>query len=117
MARIAPLAGNGAGQNVTLDGTDSGAAIGRTISTYAWTAVGGTPAFVGATDGPSVTVAVPASGQVSVQLAVTDDAGRQDIQEVTLGRKPSGGGGGAMHPLVVLALGLLARRQRRRVQR
>lgn len=111
MVRIVKPAGTGAGQNVTLDGSISDAARNRTIISYAWTGVSGNPVFVGATNGSSATVAVPASGRVTVQLAVTDDANRTDAQEVTLGS--SGGGGGAIHPLMLLTLGLLLARRRR----
>lgn len=112
MARVVKPDGSGAGQNVTLDGSSSAAARNRTISSYAWTGTSGDPGFVGGTSGQIATVAVPASGQVKVQLQVTDDAGRTDAQEVTLGAAP-GGGGGAMHPLVPVALALLARSRRR----
>ena len=78
----------------------------------------GNPAFVGATNGSTVTVAVPASGQVRVRLAVTDDLGRSDTSEVTLGAAAvgggGGGGGGMTHPLVLLVLGLLLGRRRYR---
>ena len=114
MARIVKPAGNGAGQNVTLDGSSSAAARNRTVSGYAWTAVSGSPAFVGVTNGQTVTVAVPASGQVKVKLSVTDDLGRSDSQQITLGAAPSsGGGGGTIDPILLLALGLLAVAQKR----
>lgn len=112
LARIVKPAGSGAGQNVALDGSSSAAARNRTISSYAWTGVSGNPAFVGGTAGPTATVAVPSSGQVTVRLQVTDDAGRTDAREVTLGSAP-GGGGGAMHPAVLLALALIGGRRRR----
>jgi uncharacterized protein (TIGR03382 family) len=72
---------------------------------------------VGATNGPTATVAVPASGEIEVQLVISDDLGRTDTQAVPLGKAPSsGGGGGAIHPLVLLGLGLLLTR-RSRLQR
>ena len=115
--RIVKPAGSGAGQNVTLNGSTSDAARGRTLSSYSWTAVNGSPSFVGATNGPSATVAVPAAGRVTVRLEVTDDIGSTDLQEVTLGAAASsgsgGGGGGATHPLMLCALGLLLVRSRR----
>ena len=115
MARVTTPVGTGAGTNVMLIGTGSGAARGRTIS-YAWTGVSGNPAFVGATNGPTVTVAVPASGQVRVRLTVTDDLGRTDTSEVTLGAVAAGGGGGGgggmTDPLMLLVLGLLLGRRR-----
>lgn len=114
MARVVKPDGSGAGQNVTLDGGTSAAARNRLISSYAWAGISGDPSFVGGTSGQAATVAVPAIGQVTVQLQVTDDAGRTDTQEVTLGAVPGGGGGGAMHPLVPVALALLLARSRRR---
>ncbi len=112
MARIADPAGSGAGQNVTLDGSASDAVSGRIISGYSWSAVSGSPVFLGPTTGSTTAVAVPASGLVTVRLQVTDSVGAIDAQDVTLGRS-GGGGGGATHPLVLLTLGLLATRRRR----
>ena len=113
MARIADPAGSGAGQNVTLDGSASDAASGRSISVYSWSPVSGSPVFLGPTTGSTAAVAVPASGLVTVRLQVTDNFGGTDAQEVTLGSAASGGGGGgATHPLVLLTLGLLATRRR-----
>lgn len=112
MARIVTPAGTGAGTNVTLNGSVSDAAPARTISSFVWTAVSGNPRFVGATNGPNVTVAVPDAGQVKVRLGVTDDLGRSDAREVTLGAAPRSSGGGATHPLVLLVLGLLLGRRR-----
>ena len=93
MARVLKPAGTGAGQSVTLDGSSSAAARSRSISNYAWTPVAGNPAFVGATNGSMATIAVPASGLVTVLLTVTDDAGRTDAREVTLGVADEDGDG------------------------
>ena len=112
MARVVTPAGTGAGTNVTLNGSVSSAAPSRTISSFAWTAVSGNPNFVGATNGPNVTVAVPDVGQVKVRLGVTDDLGRSDAREVTLGDPPARSGGGSTHPLVLLVLCLLLGRRR-----
>jgi uncharacterized protein (TIGR03382 family) len=69
--------------------------------------------YVGATNGAMATVAVPDQGLVTAQLTVTDDLGRTDTQEVTLGTTSSGGGGGgAIHPLLLLGLALLLGRRR-----
>ena len=111
MARVVAPAGTGAGTDVTLNGSVSDAAPTRTISSFAWTAVSGNPRFVTATNGPNVTVAVPDVGQVRVRLGVTDDLGRSDAREVTLGEAPRSGGG-STHPLVLLVLGLLLGRRR-----
>jgi MYXO-CTERM domain-containing protein len=93
---------------VALDGGGSEAAPDSTIVGYAWSGVEGEPVFVGATTGDTATVAVPESGEVTVRLEVTDDEGRKGTRDVTLGRKASGGGGGAVHPLALLVLGLAA---------
>jgi serine protease len=113
MARVVGPAGSGAGQDVTLNGSTSAAAPGRTLAAYAWSGVSGNPQFVGATNEPTVTVAVPDSGEVKVRLRVTDDLGRTDTRDVTLGEAPGGGGGGAFHPAALLLL-LVARGLRRR---
>ncbi|MDH4023718.1 MAG: S8 family serine peptidase, partial [Gammaproteobacteria bacterium] len=114
MARIAKPGGREAGQNVTLDGGGSAAARGRSVAGYAWSAGSGNPLFVGATNDAMATVAVPDAGLVTVRLTVTDDLGRTDTQEVTLGTtSDGGGGGGALHPIVLLGLALLSRRRRR----
>jgi len=114
MARIVKPDGNGAGQNVTLDGSSSDAARGRSVTGYSWTAGSGDPLFVGGTAGATATVAVPQQGLVTVLLTVTDDQGQTDTQEVTLGTTSSGGGGGGgvIHPVVLLGLALLLCRRR-----
>ncbi|MEO7386646.1 MAG: S8 family serine peptidase, partial [Gammaproteobacteria bacterium] len=119
MARVVKPAGNGAGQNVTLNGSSSDAARNRTLSSYAWSGVSGSPVFVGGTNGQSATVSVPDAGQVVVRLTVTDDQGRPDSRDTTLGIAPSsgGGGGGATHPLMLVALALLLGRRRNQHQR
>jgi serine protease len=112
MARILKPGGQEAGQVVILDGSGSAAARNRSLTGYAWTAGTGDPQFIGGTNGPNATVAVPESGRVSVNLTVTDDLGRTDTQEITLGKSAGGGGGGAMHPLALVALLLLLGRRR-----
>jgi serine protease len=116
MARVVKPGGAEAGRNIALDGSSSDAARNRVISAYAWTGVSGNPVFVGATNGSSATVAVPAVGRVTVRLTVTDDLGRIDASDVTLGAAASsggGGGGGAIHPFMLFALALLLGRRRR----
>jgi len=75
-----------AGQNVTLRANGSAAACNRTLSTYAWSVVGGgasPPAISGAgTD--TATVAAPASGTLALQLTVTDNTGATDSALVLL---------------------------------
>lgn len=116
MARISLPAGATAGQNVTLDGNGSEAARGRTIAGYAWTLVSGTGSFVGSSTESSATVAVPPGGRVRVRLEVTDDVGRSDSRDETLGAS-GGGGGGAVDPMLLLALLVMPARGRRRPRR
>lgn len=112
IARIVKPGGSGAGQNVTLDGQGSAAARGRSVTGYAWVAVSGDAFFVGATNEALATVAVPDKGLVTIRLTVSDDLGRTDAQEVTLGASSGGGGGGATHPVMLMVLALLLRRRR-----
>lgn len=123
IARIASVSGSGAGQNVRLDGSASAAGRNRVVREFAWTSVSGNPAFVGTTNEAVTTVAVPASGLVTVRLTVTDDVGWSDSRELTLGTSAggggsaggsgSGGGGGGAVDLLVpgLLLGLVRRRR------
>jgi serine protease len=71
-----------AGSSVTLDGSGSGAACNRSVSTYSWS-VGGTVVQTG----PSYTLTAPANGGTAtvVRLTVTDDAGKTDFAEITVG--------------------------------
>lgn len=109
VARIVAPDVTAAGSNVTVNGSSSAAARGRTISAWAWTSVGGNTQFIGAVDGPTTMVAMPASGPVTVRLTVTDDLGRTDVlNETLIARTSGGGGGGAGHPLQLVVLGLLA---------
>jgi serine protease len=78
-AVIAP-ASLSAGSNVTLDASGSSAACGHTLHTYSWSATGGS--IVGATTHPTATVVAPSSGTISVQVTVTDYAGRSDSAQV-----------------------------------
>jgi hypothetical protein len=77
-----------AGQNVTLNGTTSSAACGRTIASYAWTFVassppGQTPVIQGADQSTAIVLA-PASGSLTFRLTVTDDQGSIDSADVVV---------------------------------
>jgi serine protease len=114
IARIVPPASTAGGRNVTVTGSGSAAARNRTLTSYAWTPVSGSVNFVGSTLEPDVTVALPASGSITLRLTVTDDAGRSDVADVTLvATGGGGGGGGSTHPLVMGVLALLAAGRRR----
>jgi len=99
-----------AGANVTLDGSNSSAAAGHSLSSYAWSIVSG-GAFAQITSGAQASVAqlsATAAGAVVVRLSVTDDAGTVSSVDSTLTvaaapivvtptpTSSGGGGGGAM---------------------
>jgi serine protease len=71
------------GQNVTLQASGSGAACGRTVTSYAWTVVIGPAALTGENTSTAVLQA-PVSGSVTVRVTVTDDAGRTDSADVVV---------------------------------
>ena len=118
-----------AGLAVTLDGSGSTAAGGRSITAYLWTITSGATlaSFTGAVDSSSATLTAREAGDVVVTLKVTDSAGltRSVARMITFAPIPvvvvtpppsSGGGGGAMGWGWMLGLAsavlLLARRQR-----
>jgi serine protease len=118
------------GTPVTLDGSGSTAAAGRSITVYHWTITSGATlaSFTGAVNGSTATLATSAVGEVMVSLTVTDSAGltRSAAQTITVApaavvivtppTSTGGGGGGAMGSGWMLGLAsailLLARRQR-----
>jgi hypothetical protein len=105
MARIAGPDNARVGETITLDGSASGAARGRSIAGWQWSVARGTATFVGANNGPTATLQIAASGMTDVQLTVTDDVGDTDTAELSVAATTSGGGGGGlMHPLLLLAL-------------
>lgn len=74
------------GQTLTLDASESSAACGRTIAAFEWSVVsssGATPQL-GGVDQPVTTVQVPAVGEFTLRVAVTDSAGSQDSAEVAV---------------------------------
>ncbi len=118
-----------AGQPVTLSGSSSTVAPGRSIAGWQWSLVdagstGG--AFSGSTAGPSATLQPAAAGTATVRLVITDDLGVAVATQLSIAvaaapvapPTPSGGGGGAMSWLWLLALSLatmaLARPRSRR---
>ena len=100
-----------AGLAVTLDGSGSTAAGGRSITAYLWTITSGATlaSFTGAVDSSSATLTAREAGDVVVTLKVTDSAGltRSVARMITFAPIPvvvvtpppsSGGGGGATGP-------------------
>ena len=92
------------GTVVTLDGSGSVASGGRTIAAYQWTIVSGasSASFAGASNTANVTLNTLAAGNVTVQLAVTDNTGATATSTTSFTVAPapgvaaSGGGGGAL---------------------
>ncbi|MGH8139348.1 MAG: S8 family serine peptidase [Steroidobacteraceae bacterium] len=73
-----------AGQSVALNAQGSVAANGHTISTYQWTNAGAQTVAIQNGMTPTPIVTAPSCGLATVQLAVTDNAGREDTAEVVL---------------------------------
>ncbi|HXR51102.1 MAG TPA: S8 family serine peptidase [Steroidobacteraceae bacterium] len=125
--------GISAGMSVTLDGSPSGVAVGRTAS-YQWSVVSvadgaSTPTIQNATQAIA-SVTAPFAGTVNMRLTVTDNLGASDFADVsifvaarnggsdTTAPPPStdvGGGGGALgwpQLLLLGAAGIAALRRR-----
>jgi serine protease len=120
-----------AGTPVVLS-SDSLVSSGRSVASYQWALVDGggiVSGFVGATDGPTVTVLPAAAGTFVVSLTTTDDLGvastaTQSVSVVDPSAPSSGGssdgGGGALGAewlllllTAVLALAAIGRAERR----
>ena len=74
------------GQTLTLDASQSSAACDRTIAAYEWSVVsssGATPQL-GGLDQSVTTVQVPAVGEFTLRVVVTDNVGSQDSAEVAV---------------------------------
>ena len=85
IAAVAVPASVTAGQSVALDGSGSGAANGRNVSSYQWSPVSGGLSLSitgGTTSRASVTA--PSCGVATVALTVTDDAGHTDTADVVI---------------------------------
>jgi hypothetical protein len=77
------------GLEVTLQGGGSAAACGRTITSWLWTvqsSPGAPPPIINANT-PTATVLAPvdSTGTYTVRLTVTDDVGRTDFADITIG--------------------------------
>jgi len=129
IATISAPATARAGSTVTLTGSPSLAADGRTIAGYAWAATTGN-ASLSALSGVQTSFVAPAAGAVVVvRLTVTDDLGRVDATDASVnvsGQPPvigggggGGGGGGRIDTLVLLLAAslVLSVSRRRRASR
>ncbi len=87
IASVVVPVGVSPGASVSLDGSRSVAACGRTIVTYAWTAVSGTPTpVITNANQANASVNAPVTGSIVVRLTVTDDATvpKTDTADVTI---------------------------------
>jgi len=129
IATISAPATARAGSTVTLTGSPSLAADGRTIAGYAWAVTTGN-ASLSALSGVQTSFVAPAAGAVVVvRLTVTDDLGRVDATDASVnvsGQPPvigggggGGGGGGRIDTLVLLLAAslVLSVSRRRRASR
>lgn len=119
------------GSTLTLDGSASAAAVGRSIASQSWTVeatAGGATAPTIANAGQLVaSMAPPTQGSVTLRLTITDDLGASDSTRLTIAADGgitaetpppadgvSRGGGGMDLWLLALFVLLFAQRQRRR---
>jgi serine protease len=70
--------------NVTLDASGSAAALNHTLTAYQWRAVSGVSVSPQGAGSATASLPLPACGLATVQLMVTDDAGRTDIAAAVL---------------------------------
>ena len=130
-AAVAQITGVvGAGRTLTLDGSASGAADGRSIASFAWTVEsvtgGATPPVIGNPGQAVATLPSPVTGTLSLRLTVTDNLATSDSVLVsvtgngdtaTTSPPPAtgtGGGGGALTSLTLSFLAILLWALRRR---
>lgn len=73
-----------AGQSISLGAQNSAAANGHSISTYQWTNVGKQSVTIKNATSATASVTAPSCGYATVQVAVTDEAGRSDTASVVL---------------------------------
>jgi serine protease len=84
IAAVSLPASVGAGQPVALNAQNSAAANGHTISSYQWTSVGKQSVTIQNATSATATVTAPSCGFATVQLTVTDDAGRADTANIVM---------------------------------
>ena len=80
-AIMPPASSFSGGQSVTLDASHSAAACGYTIASYKWSIVGGSSSI---STNATASVLAPTSGTITVQVRVTDSAGKRDSAQVVV---------------------------------
>ena len=73
-----------AGQSISLSAQNSAAATGHTISTYGWANIGKQAVSIQNATSANATATAPSCGYATVQVTVTDEAGRIDTANVVL---------------------------------
>jgi len=84
IAAVTVPVGVAGGQNVVLQGAGSAAACGHSIATYTWSNVTSSTNAIQGANSSTATVLAPSSGNFTVRLTVTDDAGREDTADVVV---------------------------------
>ena len=84
IASIAVPAQVSAGQNVTVSAIGSAASCGHTIASYSWSTVGSSTTAIQNANTAAATIVAPASGSITIQVTVTDDAGSTDTAQVVV---------------------------------
>jgi hypothetical protein len=84
IAAVALPASVSPGQSVTISAQASMAANGHTISSYQWTNVGQQSVVIQNGTGATATIVAPSCGLATVQVAVSDEAGRTDTADIVL---------------------------------
>ena len=81
-----------AGATVTFDAGASSASCGRTLSTYAWTAVDGNgqPVALTSTNQANTSLIAPATGTVTLTLVIIDSGGATDFGSVQISATTAG---------------------------
>ena len=120
---LAVSGGTSPGSTANLSSSGSTAATGHTIASEAWSIASFssfTSPMLSAASGTSSSLVIPSCGAVTVNLTVTDEAGKTDTTTTTVGTPPaagtscpdpnarSGGGGGGAIDARTLAGGALA---------
>jgi serine protease len=99
------------GQKITLDGSASTAAVGRTIATYQWVTVPATSGQLTNANEAIATLVVPSFRSIGVTLTITDDLGATTTGTVNIESSIGaslGKSGGSLEPAWLLGLSVLA---------